>query len=145
MYRNEIDKMIMNSRKDGNSAVTIVYQAIKNEFLKQKTAKNAKVLDDEAEIFIIQKMIKERRDAADMYKAGNRQDLADNELYEASVLEKLLPAGPSEEEIREKIEEYISNVEDFNRKHMGPCIKYVKSKLIGVDGKQLSGIVQTYF
>lgn len=145
MIREDIDKMIMNSRKDGNSMITVVYQAIKTEFIKQKTAKNAKLLDDEAEIFIIRRMIKERRDAADLYKAGNRIDLAENELFEANVLEQLLPSGPSEEEIREKIEEYIASVAEFSKKHMGPCIKYVRNKLMGVDGKQLSALVQTYF
>ena len=145
MYRENIDNMIMESRKQGDSIVTIVYQAIKNEYLKQKTAKNAKLLDDDAEIFIIRKMIKERKESADMYMAGNRPELAQKEMYEASILEKLLPAGPSEEEIRAKIEEYIASVEEFSRKHMGPCIKFVKIKLSGVDGKELSALVQTYF
>lgn len=145
MYRDEIDKMIMQSRKDGNSMVTVVYQAIKNEFMKQKTAKNAKLLDDDAEVFIIRKMIKERKESAELYMKGNRPELAQNEMYEVSVLEKLLPDGPSEEEVRKVIETYISSVEEFSRKHMGPCIKYVKSKLSGVDGKELSALVQTYF
>lgn len=145
MYRENIDNMIMDSRKQGDSIVTIVYQAIKNEYLKQKTAKNAKLLDDDAEVFIIRKMIKERKESADMYMAGNRPELAQKEMYEASILEKLLPAGPSEEEIRAKIEEYIASVEEFSRKHMGPCIKFVKNKLSGVDGKELSALVQTYF
>lgn len=145
MYRENVEKMIMDNRKNGNPMLVAVYQALKNEFVKVRTAKNAKELDDTAEVYIIKKMIKERREAADMYKSGNRIDLAENELFEANVLEQMLPVGPSEEDIKQAIEEYIASVEEFSKKHMGPCIKYVKNKLTGVDGKELSALVQTYF
>lgn len=145
MYRENVEKMIMDNRKNGNPMLVTVYQALKNEFVKVKTAKDAKELDDTAEVYIIKKMIKERREAADMYKSGNRLELAETELFEANVLEQLLPTAPSEDDIRKYIEEYIASVEEFSKKHMGPCIKFVKSKCPGVDGKELSTLVQSYF
>ncbi len=145
MYREKIDQMIMEQRKAGNSDVVLVYQALKNEFLKQKTAKNAKELDDAGEISIIKKMVKERTESAELYENGNRKDLADKEKAESAVLEKLLPAGPSEADVKAAIEEFIKTVEVFDRKQMGNCIKFVKAKIPTVDGKQLSQLVQTYF
>ena len=60
MYNSEINKMIMTSMKSGDKEKSAVYRLLKSEFLKFTTAKNAKPLDDAAEIQIIRKMVKER-------------------------------------------------------------------------------------
>ena len=76
MLKEKIDKLIGEARLNKEPKKVLVYQAIKNEFLRFTTAKNAKPLDDAAEINILRKMIKERRDAAAMFIEGKRQDLA---------------------------------------------------------------------
>ena len=94
MYNSEINKMIMTSMKSGEKEKAAVYRLLKSEFLKFTTAKNAKPLDDAAEIQIIRKMVKERQESEKIYLTNNRQDLADNEKAEYSILETLLPQAP---------------------------------------------------
>ena len=91
-------------------------------------------------------MIKERKDAAAMFIEGNRQDLADENNFEISILEEFVPKAPSEEDMRAAIEDFISTLDGtFDRKQMGNCIKFVKGKIPTVDGASLSKLVQTYF
>ena len=99
MYNSEINKMIMTSMKSGEKEKAAVYRLLKSEFLKFTTAKNAKPLDDAAEIQIIRKMVKERQESEKIYLTNNRQDLADNEKAEYLILETLLPQAPSNDEI----------------------------------------------
>ena len=67
-------------------------RGIKKEFLEAKTAKGGDgTLPDDAATRILVKMVKQRRESADIYAGQNRQDLADNELAEAAVIEEYLP------------------------------------------------------
>ena len=67
-------------------------RGVKKEFLEAKTAKggDGELHDDQA-LKILQKMVKQRKEAADMYQAANRQDLVDNELAQAAIIERYLP------------------------------------------------------
>ena len=77
-------------------------RGIKKEFLEAKTAKGTDgELHDDAALKILQKMIKQRKESAEMYIAGNRQDLADAELAQAAIIERYLPKQMSAEEIAE--------------------------------------------
>lgn len=144
MYVEKIDSMIMSTRKAGDTKTVLVYQALKNEFLKHKTSKNAKPIDEAVEFSIIRKMIKERLESAEMYSQANRAEAAADEKFEADVLNTLLPAGPSEDDLKKEIEAFISSVDVFDKKQMGACIKTVKAKFPTADGKTLSTLVQSY-
>ncbi len=75
-------------------------RGIKKEFLEAKTAKGSDgTLSDEAAIKILQKMVKQRKETAQIYKEQNRPDLEQNELAEIAVIEKYLPAQMSESEL----------------------------------------------
>ena len=148
MYREKIDEMIsacrkelLHNRTEEKNTELLALQALKNEFLKAKTAKNAKPLDDASEISILRKMVTERKESSEIYTKAGRNDIADKESLEASVLEKLLPAAPSEDDINAAIEEFVATVDVFDKKQMGNCIKFVKAKIPTVDGKQLSQLV----
>ena len=78
MYNEEINKMIMTSMKSGEKDKAAVYRLLKSEFLKFSTAKDAKPLDDVAEIQIIRKMVKERKESEKVYADAGRTDLAEN-------------------------------------------------------------------
>ena len=87
-------------------------------------------------------MIKERSDSANLYKNANRTDLAENELQEVSVIEKLVPKAASEDEINACVKEYINTNGAISQKSMGLVIKYVKEKLKNVDGALAAKIVK---
>lgn len=143
MYSEKIDKMIMEALKAGEKIKAGAYRMLKSEFLVFKTAKNAKPLDDAAEISIIKKMIKQRQDAAKEYLEAGRLELADNELDEVAVLKVLLPAEITEEQIKEAVKE-VANTTVPIKKNMGVFMKAVKAKYPTADGKLVSQIVSTF-
>lgn len=140
MYSEKIDKMIMEALKAGEKIKAGVFRMLKSEFLVFKTAKNAKPLDDIAEISIIKKMIKQRQDAAKEYLEAGRLELADDELDEVEVLKVLLPAEITEEQITEAVKEVANTVEPI-KKNIGVFMKAVKDKYPTADGKMVSQIV----
>lgn len=143
MINDELNKMIMAAMKGGEKAKAEVYRAIKSEFLKFKTAKDAKPLDEAAEINILRKMHKEREEDAKLYASNGRPDLAEANEYEASVLAELLPKAASEEDIMKQIEAFKAEqgVDALEKKHMGMCVKFVKAALPTADGKTVSTLV----
>ena len=143
MYSEKIDKMIMEALKAGEKIKAGAFRMLKSEFLVFKTAKNAKPLDDAAEISIIKKMIKQRQDAAKEYLEVGRLELADNELDEVEVLKVLLPAEITEEQIKEAVKE-AANATVPIKKNMGVFMKAVKAKYPTADGKTVSQIVSAF-
>lgn len=143
MYSEKIEKMIMEALKAGEKTKAGAFRMLKSEFIVFKTAKNAKPLNEAAEIAIIKKMIKQRQEAAKEYLAAGRLELADNELEEVDVLKPLLPAEITEEEIKEAVKE-VSNTTEPVKKNMGVFMKAVKSKYPTADGKTVSQIVSTF-
>ena len=142
MYNEEINKMIMTSMKSGEKDKAAVYRLLKSEFLKFSTAKDAKPLDDVAEIQIIRKMVKERKESEKVYADAGRTDLAENEKKEYQLLEALLPAAPKAEEIHAFIVAAYPN--GIDQKLMGSAIKAVKAKWNAADGKTVSELVRKH-
>ena len=125
----DINNLIMCAMKARNKVALETYKMLKAKILEFKTAKNAKEYDESAEISLIQKMVQERLDSANIYKENGRHDLADGELAQADVLSELLPPIPTEDGIE--------------KKSMGLVIKEVKEALIGADGKLISECVKS--
>ena len=140
MLKENIDKMIMDAIKAKEQVKASVYRLIKNEFLKYATAKNAKPLDEAAEINILQKMVKQREEAVYYCKVANRPDLLEDELAELEVLLALLPEVPSEEDVIQYLNDSYPN--GIEKKTMGLVIKELKAKFIGMDGKMIADIVK---
>ena len=146
MYKEKIDEMIFNARKEKKSDVVLVYQDVKNEFLKFRTAEKnvGKELTEDKEIEIIRKMVKARNESGEIYEKAGRAEQAAKEFNEKKILEALLPAGPSEDDIRSTIVKFLDGRDSITQKEMGQVIKFVKENLKGVDGKIVSDIVKTY-
>ena len=119
-------------------------RAAKTAFLLAHSEKGSgSVLTPEEEIKIIQKLVKQRRESAQIYKDNNRPDLYEKETTEADVLEKYLPARMSDEELTETIRSIIARVgakspSDLG-KVMGPAMKELAGK---ADGKEISARVK---
>ncbi len=107
-------------------------RGIKKEFLEAKTAKGSNgELSDEQALKILQKMLKQRKETAQIYSEQNRPELAENELAEAAVIERYLPAPMTDEELESAISEIIAQLGATGPQDMG--------KVMGVASKQLSG------
>ena len=137
----DINNLIMCAMKAHDKVASETYKLLKAKILEFKTAKNAKEYNDVEEINLINKMISDRKNTAEIYNQNNRKDLADAELAQADVLQKLLPELPTETDIMEYLNEYYPN--GIEKKSMGLVIKEVKEALLGADGKLVSECVKS--
>lgn len=119
-------------------------RGIKKEFLEAKTAKGGDgTLSDDAALKILAKMSKQRRETAVIYAEQKRQDLADNELAEAAVIEEYLPQPLTEDELVSKLREIIAQVGATSAKEMGKVMGVASKALAGrADGKVISAKVR---
>ena len=107
-------------------------RGIKKEFLEAKTAPGSDgELKDEKALQIIQKLVKQRKESAEMYRAANRAELAAEEEAQCKIIEKYLPAMLSEEELQTALQAIIAQVGATGPQDMG--------KVMGVATKQLVG------
>jgi uncharacterized protein len=101
------------------------------------------MLSPEEELKIIQKLVKQRRESATIYKEQNRADLYDKEVAEADVLEKYLPAKMTEEELLSIVKGIIVRVGAKSPAEMGKVMGVASKELAGkADGKEISAIVK---
>lgn len=107
-------------------------RGIKKEFLEAKTAKGSDGnLADDVAVKILQKMVKQRKESAQIFAEQNRPELAENELAEAAVIEKYLPAQMTDAELSAAVSAVIAQVGATGPQDMG--------KVMGVASKQLAG------
>jgi hypothetical protein len=104
-------------------------RAVKSAILLLKTSPEG--LNDDTEMKALQKMVKQRKETADLYITQNRKDLAETELSQAAVIEAYLPKQMSEEEIKAEVAGIIASVGASSPADMG--------KVMGVASKQLAG------
>lgn len=138
--------MILEASKEHDKDRVAVYRLLKTEYLKVKTAPNAKPLTDDAEIALIAKMVKERKDTERVYLDNCREDLAQKERTEYIILEELLPRAVSEEDMRTAVSEWIAaNGGSIVQKQMGVCMKDMRAKFAGltIDNALLSSIIKS--
>lgn len=107
-------------------------RGIKKELLEAKTAKGASgELSDEAAIAILQKMVKQRKDSAEIYSSQKRPDLAEPELEQMKVIQEYLPKQMTPEELEDAVSAIIAEIGTTSMKEMG--------KVMGLATKQLAG------
>jgi uncharacterized protein len=96
--------------------------------------------DETAELAIMNSLMKQRREAADAFRKGGREDQALKEEAEIKLIETYMPSAPSAEEIDAAITAAIAETGITSQKQMGPVMKAVQAKLVGkrLDGKALS-------
>jgi uncharacterized protein YqeY len=108
--------------------------------LQKATADSPKPLDDAAEQQILKILVKQRIDAAEMFRKAGREEQAQKEEAEKLIVESYLPAAASEEEMLSAVESAIAETGATTAKQMGVVMKAVQAKLAGktVDGKFIS-------
>ena len=119
-------------------------RGIKKEFLEAKTAKGSDgELSDETAVRILSKMVKQRRESAQIYNEQNRSDLAQEELAQAAVIEEYLPKQLSDEELAAALKEIIGRVGATSQKEMGKVMGVATKELAGkAEGKAISAKVR---
>jgi len=112
--------------------------------LKKHEIDSMKPLDEATEMQLLNTLIKQRRDSIEMFRKGNRPELAEKEEAELKMIEGYLPAAPSPEEVQAAIQAALAETGATSLKQMGLVMKAAQAKLAGkrVDGKALSDKVR---
>ena len=112
--------------------------------LKNREIDAGHALDDAEALKVLNTLVKQRREAAEQFTKGNRQELADKELAEVKIIEGYLPAAVSEAEIAQVVAETIQQLGAASPKDIGAVMKAVMGKLAGqsVDGKTVNTLVR---
>lgn len=118
-------------------------RAIKSEILLMQTSGSGSDLTEADEIKLLQKLVKQRKDAASIFIEQGRNDLADPELAQAAVIEQFLPIQLSEGEVEAVIQKIIAEGNFSGMQAMGQVMGLANTKLAGTaDGKTISTIVK---
>ena len=118
-------------------------RGIKAAILLAKTADGSETISDDAVLKIIQKLVKQRKESAELYKAQNRPELAENELAEASFMEVFLPKQLTEEELAVELKKIIEAVGAKGPQDMGKVMGTETKQLMGkAEGKAISAMVK---
>ena len=120
-------------------------RAIKAALLLIKTGKDksSDEIPETLEMQMLQKLMKQRRETAVIYQQQNRQELADEELYQASIIETYLPAQMSADELNKIVLEIITETKAASIKDMGKVMKEITPQVKGrFDAKRVSVLVQ---
>lgn len=118
-------------------------RAIKAAMLLVVTGKDGGEVSDAIEIQTLQRLVKQRNEATIQYEAGNRPELAEEEKYQASVIQEYLPEQMSEEKITEIIKNIITQIGATGMKDMGKVMGEASKELAGkADNKLVSTIVK---
>ncbi|MBR8707811.1 GatB/YqeY domain-containing protein [Bacteroides pyogenes] len=130
-----VSEDIKNAMKAKDKVALETLRNVKKFFIEAKTAPGANdSLTDDAALKIIQKLVKQGKDAAEIYRGQARQDLADAELAQVAVMEAYLPKQLSAEELEAALKEIIAETGATGGKDMG--------KVMGVASKKLAGIAE---
>ncbi len=120
-------------------------RAIKAAILLIKTGKDVSggEIPESVEISTLQRLVKQRKEAADMYKANNRMDLYEEEAFQISIIEKYLPEQMSDDEVKAIIQKIIADLGVSDVKEMGKVMGAASKQLAGkADNKKISDFVK---
>jgi len=119
-------------------------RAIKAEIIKAKTEPGANgQISAEAELKLLQKLVKQRKDSLEIYQQQNRTDLATKEQEEITVIEKFLPQQLSPEALKAAVQQIISTVGATSAADMGKVMGVASKQLAGqADGKAIAACVK---
>lgn len=140
-----VSKDIIAAMKAKDRVALDTLRNIKKVFLEAKTAPGANdTLSDEDALKLIQKLVKQGKDAAQIYAQQQRPDLAEAELQQVSVMERYLPQPLSEAELLEAVKAIISNVGATSMKDMGKVMAEATKTLSGkAEGRAISQAVKS--
>ena len=140
----QVQQEMVAAMKSQDAARLSALRMLKAALMKQKVD-SPKPLDASAEMAVLKILIKQRTDAAEMYRKAGRLESAEKEEAEKAILEAYLPTGASDEEIDAAVASAMAETGATSLKQMGVVMKAAQAKLAGktVDGKALSDKVRS--
>lgn len=145
--KNELNNLIMQAMKEHNTSRTETLRAIKTAFMNWQTSKEhaGQELTEADEIQIIKKLVKQREESVEQFRAAGREELANEEQKQIMVLKEFLPAEATEEDIvRAFLQVKDANGLEPIKKNMGVFVKEIKKTLPTADGKLVAMTVQKH-
>ena len=146
MIRDDIKTALVTAMKGGDKAATgtirLIQSAIKNRDIELRTSSSTP--DDDLLITeVLQKMIKQRRESAELYRKGNREELSATEEAEIAVIERFLPKQMSDDEASAAIQAIIAETGASSMKDMGRVMSLVKERFAtSIEPARASGLVR---
>jgi len=139
----QVQKDMVEAMKAHEATRLDALRMLKTALMKHKVD-SMKDLDESSELQILNMLVKQRRESADMFRKGNRTELAEKEEAELKIIESYMPSAPTEAEIDAAIAAAIAEAGAPTIKQMGLVMKAAQAKLAGkrVDGKALSDRVR---
>lgn len=137
----EIKNAMLSKDKDRLDAL----RAIKTALTLEMTNKGAGAqLSDDEEIKILQKLVKQRKESAEIYRSQGREDLAETEIKQAQIIEEFLPAQLDDNQIKSELQKIIEEIGATSAKDFGKVMGLATKKLAGrAEGKKISEILKT--
>lgn len=141
---NKINEDLKKAMKDREMEKLEAIRAVKTAFLLAKSDKGATaVLTEDEELKIIQKLVKQRNESAEIYQSQNRNDLYEKEIFEAQVISGYLPRQLGEEELAKALLKIIQDVGASGIKDMGKVMGIATKELAGrAEGKMIAAKVK---
>ncbi|MFZ1750523.1 MAG: GatB/YqeY domain-containing protein [Saprospiraceae bacterium] len=140
----KITQDLKDAMKSKDQAALRSIRAIKAAILIFKTDGSGNVLDEAAEIKLLQKLVKQRQDSLDIFVKQNREDLAVTEREEIEILQRYLPTPLTDDELKAAITTIISESGATSAKDMGKVIGLANQQLSGkADGKTIASVVKS--
>jgi uncharacterized protein YqeY len=141
----QIQKDMVAAMKGREEARLDALRMIKTALQKYKVDNPTKPLDEQVELQILNTLVKQRHESADMFRKGGRPELADKEEAELKLIESYMPSAPTDEEIDAAIAAAMAETGITSLKQMGVVMKAAQAQLSGkrVDGKALSDRVRS--
>jgi uncharacterized protein YqeY len=137
-----IKEASIRSLKEGNKEITMVLRLILAEFQKEEISQGSD-LNNNDELSLLQKMIKQRNDSIKQYSDAGRNELAEKEQKEIAIIQEFLPEQINEEELLKLAKETINDLSADSMKDMGSVMKVLKDKTSGqADPAAISKIVK---
>jgi uncharacterized protein YqeY len=139
----QIQKDMAAAMKARDEARLNAIRMVKSALMKEKVD-SMKELDEAAELKVLNSLIKQRREAAEMFRKAGREDQASKEEAELKLIEAYMPAAATREELDAAVEAALAETGATSAKQMGLVMNAAKAKLAGkrVDGKLLSEMVR---
>jgi uncharacterized protein YqeY len=139
----QINNDIKTAMKAKDKVQLEALRAIKSALLLAATEKGAKESSEEAELKMLQKLVKQRKDAAEIFQKEGREELANDELAQVSIIEKYLPEQLSEEEVAAEVNRVVETSGASSMADMGKVMGMANQKLAGrADGKLVAQLVK---
>ncbi|MFP4023750.1 MAG: GatB/YqeY domain-containing protein [Thiohalospira sp.] len=141
---NQIDQDIKKAMLAKEKDKLVALRAIKSALLVAKAEKGSSEISEEAKTKLLQKLVKQRKESAEIYQQQGRNDLAEKEIDEAKIIEKYLPAQMSDEELTHSIKVIIDEVGASTMADMGKIMGIATKKLAGkAEGKAIADKVKS--